>query len=466
MKVLVLLDIPSNMGRKVNTMTVPAGTNTASLLGNGVTVSFPTGLKIYETSHCKVYLDGVLQTTGYSVSDLDTESATVVFDTAPAGGVVIIVKRIVPYEQETEFEEDDGNPSDVTERQFDLCVMQSQQLADITSRALVVPIGDTATSLEVPSISSRVGKVWYWDADGNPSTTTDTSDISAAAAAASASLASAAQTAAELAQDAAEAAAAGIKWKPSVIAATTINISLSGAQTVDGVSCVAGDRVLVKDQSLPKDNGVYIVASGAWTRATDADTWDDLVSQAVSVSQGSTLADTQWVCTSDAGGTLGVTSVTWASFLTSPRDNSVTTAKILDGNVTFSKLATSSVATQSDLESQTAEKLTTAALLKYHPLMPKAWCLFNGTGTPAMTTQSGFSTSITDNGVGDYTLTLSTSMSSTSYAVIGTIGDSTDGTDAVVKIHSRTASTIRIRTTSNGSPADHSAISLVVFGDL
>lgn len=58
--------------------------------------------------------------------------------------------------------------------------------------------------------------------------------------------------------------------KPSVRAATTANITLSGTQTIDGVSLVADDRVLVKDQSVAADNGLYIVAAGAWARAMDA----------------------------------------------------------------------------------------------------------------------------------------------------------------------------------------------------
>jgi len=54
--------------------------------------------------------------------------------------------------------------------------------------------------------------------------------------------------------------------------ATTANITLSAPQTIDGVAVVAGNRVLVKDQSTASQNGVYLVAAGAWTRATDANT--------------------------------------------------------------------------------------------------------------------------------------------------------------------------------------------------
>lgn len=108
--------------------------------------------------------------------------------------------------------------------------------------------------------------------------------------------------------------AQGLDTKASVVAATTATITLVGAQTIDGVAVVAGDRVLVKNQTTTSANGIYIVQTTPWTRSTDADTWADLVSAYVFVEQGTTQADTGWVCTVNAGGTLGTTAVTWAQF--------------------------------------------------------------------------------------------------------------------------------------------------------
>ena len=70
-------------------------------------------------------------------------------------------------------------------------------------------------------------------------------------------------------------------WSPANVlgsadVATTINIALSGLQTIDGVLLSAGNRVLVKNQAKPAENGVYVVAAGAWSRATDADTAAEL----------------------------------------------------------------------------------------------------------------------------------------------------------------------------------------------
>jgi len=66
----------------------------------------------------------------------------------------------------------------------------------------------------------------------------------------------------------------GIDRKASVRAASTAaggNTSLTGLQTIDGVALSAGDRVLVKNNTDAKENGVYVAASGAWARAEDCD---------------------------------------------------------------------------------------------------------------------------------------------------------------------------------------------------
>jgi hypothetical protein len=98
-----------------------------------------------------------------------------------------------------------------------------------------------------------------------------------------------------------------------VDAATTVAITLANApQTLDGVTVVGGERVLVKNQLAAADNGVYdVVAAGPWTRAADADTWNEYVAAQVYVLNGATQDATSWIQTSPAGGTLGVTALNW-----------------------------------------------------------------------------------------------------------------------------------------------------------
>jgi hypothetical protein len=89
------------------------------------------------------------------------------------------------------------------------------------------------------------------------------------------------------------------------------NISRSGTQTIDGVALVAGDRVLCKNQTTASENGIYVVAAGAWTRATDADTSLKIASGLVRVQSGTTNGGTRWVTTFRTTDTLGSTAMNW-----------------------------------------------------------------------------------------------------------------------------------------------------------
>jgi Repeat of unknown function (DUF5907) len=106
----------------------------------------------------------------------------------------------------------------------------------------------------------------------------------------------------------------GLDAKVSVKAASTANLTLSANQTVDGIALVNLDRVLVKDQSTPAQNGIYVVSAGAWQRAVDMDNWGEVPSAYVWVEQGTAQADTGWVCTADQGGTLDTTAMPWTQF--------------------------------------------------------------------------------------------------------------------------------------------------------
>ena len=111
-----------------------------------------------------------------------------------------------------------------------------------------------------------------------------------------------------------DAVAQGLDIKASVVASTTANITLSGTQTVDGIALAVGDRCLVKNQTAAADNGIYVVAAGAWARSTDLNTWAQVPGAFTFIETGSTLADTGWVCTSNAGGTIGVTAINFTQF--------------------------------------------------------------------------------------------------------------------------------------------------------
>ena len=110
---------------------------------------------------------------------------------------------------------------------------------------------------------------------------------------------------------------AGINFHQPVRVATTGNITLSGTQTIDGVSLSVGDRVLVKDQTTQTQNGIYVVASGAWTRATDADNTPNgelAGGDFTLVLEGTINSGYGYVCSNTSAITIGTTNVTYVAF--------------------------------------------------------------------------------------------------------------------------------------------------------
>lgn len=106
-------------------------------------------------------------------------------------------------------------------------------------------------------------------------------------------------------------------WKGVVRAATTDPVTLAGLQTVDGVDLSVGDRVLVKDQTLPRENGIYVVSEEGWVRASDAFSPEDMPrGLVVGVSDGTAHALSFWVMTSPTPSTIGVTDIVFGPFST------------------------------------------------------------------------------------------------------------------------------------------------------
>jgi hypothetical protein len=112
--------------------------------------------------------------------------------------------------------------------------------------------------------------------------------------------------------------AQGLDVKASCVYSTTANITLSGLAVQAGgdwvATLTAGDRILVKNQGSSQFNGIYVAASGAWARSADMNTWAEVPSAFTFIETGTTLADTGWVCTSNQGGTIDVTPITWSQF--------------------------------------------------------------------------------------------------------------------------------------------------------
>jgi hypothetical protein len=98
-------------------------------------------------------------------------------------------------------------------------------------------------------------------------------------------------------------------------AATTANVTISnpGTDTFDGVTLSSGDVLFVRAQSSTSQQGLYTFngSGSALTRVESMDTWAELPGAFFAVEEGTTYADTLWLCTANQGGTLGTTSVTF-----------------------------------------------------------------------------------------------------------------------------------------------------------
>lgn len=110
---------------------------------------------------------------------------------------------------------------------------------------------------------------------------------------------------------------ANVGKRGRVRAATTANITIATAlnngDTLDGVTLATGDQVLVKNQTAPAENGVYVVGVTP-VRAAEFDAYNEHPGSLLAVAEGTTNADTLWLCTSNDGGTLGTTSISFSAF--------------------------------------------------------------------------------------------------------------------------------------------------------
>jgi len=116
----------------------------------------------------------------------------------------------------------------------------------------------------------------------------------------------------------------GMSFKQPCRVASTANLaSLSGLLTIDGVTLVAGDRVLLKDQTAGANNGIYVATAGAWARASDFDANDEVKGGTlVAISEGTTNGNLLWILTTDDPITIGTTALTFVQIGAATSPNS------------------------------------------------------------------------------------------------------------------------------------------------
>jgi hypothetical protein len=212
----------------------------------------------------------------------------------------------------------------------------------------------------------------------------------------------------------------GLDVKESVRAATTAPITLSNTQTIDGVALAVGNRVLVKDQATASQNGIYIVDSGAWTRALDANT-DAKVNPGlfVFVEQGTVNSDSGWILTTDAPITLDTTSLTFAQFSGA--------GQITAGNGLTKTGNTLNVGAGTGIVVSADDVALTGQALALHNLATSGIIVRTGAGSVASRTLTGTTNRITvtnGDGIADNpTVDISsTYVGQSSITTVGTIG--------------------------------------------
>ena len=129
-------------------------------------------------------------------------------------------------------------------------------------------------------------------------------------------------------------AVAGLRTRIIAEAGTTGNIDLTAdlqnGDTLDGVTLVTGDRVLVKDQTDATANGLYIVvASGTASRDPEHDTIAELSGQMIVVNQGTSNDNKIFLCTTDSSATIGVSNITYSQ-ITPANVGTVTSVGVAD----------------------------------------------------------------------------------------------------------------------------------------
>ncbi len=176
----------------------------------------------------------------------------------------------------------------------------------------------------------------------------------------------------------------GLDIKESVRVATTENIALSGAITVDGIALGAGDRVLVKNQTNAAENGIYVVADGAWTRAVDAS--DGKVSSGMFtfVEEGTVNANSGYVLATDGKIVVGTTELSFSQF-SGMGQVLVGTGLGKNGNEIFINDTGVTAGTYTKVTVNAQGQVTAAEKLTSSDLPEIAWAVITGKPTSAVT---------------------------------------------------------------------------------
>ena len=147
-------------------MTITATTNRIQYTGDGSSTGFAFPFRIFAATDLEVFLAGVLQTTGYSVTG-GSPSGTVNFAAAPGAGVAVLIRRAVPATQPMDLVANDPFPAETAEAAFDRNTILAIQMAELIQTCLRLPRSEALVG-EMAAAAIRANKYFGFDNSGAP----------------------------------------------------------------------------------------------------------------------------------------------------------------------------------------------------------------------------------------------------------------------------------------------------------
>jgi hypothetical protein len=150
-------------------MTVPNTVSVVRYTGDNIVVAFTYPFVLNDTSHMEVSLDGVVQGSGFTVVGVaPTVGGTVTFSVAPGSGVIVTLRRVVPYSQLIDYITGGTFPANTHELGLDLLTMSAAQNKEITDRCLKYPVTSETADAEIPDPDDTAnhGRIFRMNATG------------------------------------------------------------------------------------------------------------------------------------------------------------------------------------------------------------------------------------------------------------------------------------------------------------
>lgn len=429
-------------------MTISSTTNKDTYSGNGSTTVFPYTFKILDDDEILVQVrttsSGVITTktltTDYTVSGAGEDSGgNVTFGTAPASGTTVILLRNLDAVQETDYPEYDPFPASSHEEALDRLTMLIQKNEEVLARCLKLdPTADIDVDLNAVGGGGQLLKL-NTAGTGFEFTTATEESISFLSGAGTGILvqdvsltSTLVRTLTGTANEISIADGDGVSGNPT--------FSLPSALTFTGKTVTGGTFT----------QPVITIDDDEFTLQDNSDTTKKLNFQL----SGITTSTTRTLTVPDANTTIVGTDAT-----------QTLTNKTFTSPVFNTGVSGSAIATQSNMESASSTSLlVTPGRQHYHPSACKAWVKFNGTGTVAIN-GSYNTTSITDNGTGNYTWNIATDFSDTNYSYVASCNN--DSAARIAFCGSQTAGTCTIisAVSTTSTAADSTAVMGIAFGD-